>query len=96
MCYVAAMEPPSPTDAALVEVQSASCGRCGRALTAAEFSGGESSAWPVVVAGDALLAEQRHRDCGGPLELGDVRPAGHVCPEDCECGSGGLPERVVW
>lgn len=82
-------------DRELVEVYAAICARCGDASTANEFSEGEFDEWPVIM--DEVVAQSRlHRRCGGQLVLGDIRPAGHVCAEDCECQSGGLPERVAW
>ena len=80
----------------LIEVYSAVCGRCGDALAAEDFSEGEFGQWPVIMDTEDASQRRLHRVCGGQLVLGDIRPLGHVCAEDCECQSGGLPERVVW
>ena len=82
-------------DVALAEVFSASCERCGEALDAATLSAGRFAKWPVVLPAEGV-SNVTHDACGGRLSLGDIRPLGHVCPEDCECQTGGLSERVVW
>ncbi len=81
-------------DAPLVEIDSARCVECGQTVDAREFSGGVYTAWPVITAGSAISVAHVHSECGGRVELGDVRPAWHFCDENCECGLGGLPERV--
>jgi hypothetical protein len=81
-------------DAPLVEIASARCLECGDAIAAREFSGGQSGDWPIVVEGTAIAQPRVHRGCGGRIELSGVRPAWHFCDDNCECGLGGLPERV--
>lgn len=80
--------------APLVEVESARCSDCGQFIDAQDFSGGETATWPVIIEGAAISQPRVHRGCGGRVELGEVRPAWHFCDENCECGQGGLPERV--
>ena len=82
-------------DIALAEIFSAHCQRCGAALDAASLSAGRFTEWPVVLPADDL-SNATHDGCGGRLLLGDVRPLDHICPEGCECQTGGLQERVVW
>ena len=101
MCYLAAMELGSQnasdvSQTSLLEVRAVRCARCDAELSAEEFSDGRDAEWPVLVAVDAAAKPSLHRSCGGRIELTDVRAEVHVCPEDCECGSGGLPERVAW
>ena len=84
----------SVEDAPLVEIVSARCVDCGQSLDAGDFSGGKYPTWPVVTAGSAISQPRVHQGCGGRVELGEVRPAWHFCDENCECGLGGLPERV--
>ncbi len=81
-------------DAPLVEIHSAHCVECGQPIEARDFSNGEFDKWPIVTEGAAVGRPQLHAGCGGRVELGEVRPAWHFCDEHCECGSGGLPERV--
>ena len=79
-----------------VEVYSAVCERCGDTVEAREFSQGEFDEWPVIMDADVASQRRLHSACGGQLILGDVRPAGHVCADGCECQTGGLPDRVPY
>ena len=81
-------------DAPLVEIHSARCVECGQPIEARDFSNGAFEEWPIVTEGAAIGRPRLHGGCGGRVELGEVRPAWHFCDENCECGSGGLPERV--
>lgn len=81
-------------DAPLVEIESARCVECGQTVDAREFSGSVCTAWPVITEGSAISQARVHSECGGRVELGEMRPAWHFCDENRECGLGGLPERV--
>ena len=81
-------------DAPLVEIESAHCVECGQLVDARDFSGDNDATWPIITEGSAVSQPRVHSGCGGRVELGDVRPAWHFCDENCECGLGGLPERV--
>lgn len=82
------------SDAPLVEVSSARCIECGQDVDAVEFSNGSSNTWPVIMDGVIIGTPRMHKLCGGRVELVGVRPAWHFCDDNCECGMGGLPERV--
>lgn len=81
-------------DAPLVEIESAHCLECGETIAAQEFSNGQSGDWPIIIEGIAIAKPRVHGGCGGRVELTGVRPAWHFCDDNCECGLGGLPERV--
>ncbi|MCH7579173.1 MAG: hypothetical protein IIC91_06410 [Chloroflexi bacterium] len=81
-------------DAPLVEIESARCVECDQFLDARDFSGDDYARWPVITEASAVSQPRVHKGCGGRVELGEVRPAWHFCDENCECGLGGLPERV--
>ena len=89
------MSAPDPRPDSLTEISVETAG-IDAELIAEEFSDGRDAQWPVLVAVDASAKPSLHRACGGRIELTDVRAEVHVCPENCECGSGGLPERVAW
>lgn len=77
-----------------MEVVSARCVECGQLIDARDFSGDDHATWPVVTTESAISQPRVHGGCGGRVELGEVHPAWHFCDENCECGLGGLPERL--
>ncbi len=61
-------------DAPLVEIESARCVECGQSVDAREFSGGVYTAGPVITEESAIPRARFHSECGGRVELGEMRP----------------------